>query len=124
QLLQAENLRKSAQAIYENARHAKDIYSVPEVVKSERITEIQKRISELKDKRAALLVTYTAEWPEVKKTEAAITRLEGELQKAAEQSIAMLQANLLAEQQHENSIRSMYMQQRGVTDQQTRDQIE
>ena len=124
QLLQAENERKISQAIYDNAKGSKDIYSVPEVVKSERITEIQKRISELKDKRAALLITYTAEWPEVKKTEAAITRLEAELQKAAEQAVAMLKANYDAQLQHENSIRQMYMQQRGVTDQQTRDQIE
>ena len=124
QLLQAENQRKNAQAVYESARDSKDIFSVPEVVKSERITEIQKRISELKDRRAALLVTYTAEWPEVKKTEAAITRLEAELQKAAEQAVAMLKATYEAEQNHEKSIHQMYMQQRGVTDQQTRDQIE
>ena len=124
QVLQAENNRKNAQAIYESAKRSNDIFSVPEVVKSQRITEIQTRISELKDKRAALLVTYTAEWPEVKKTEAAITRLEAELQKAAEQAVTMLKAQYEAEQQHENSIRQMYEQQRGVTDQQTRDQIE
>ncbi len=124
QLLQAENQRKNAQAIYLNAKNSGDIFSVPEVLKSERITEIQKRISEMKDKKAALLVTYTAEWPEVKKTEAAITRLEAELAKAAQQSVASLKAQYEAEQEHENSIRQMYMQQRGVTDQQTRDQIE
>ncbi|HEX3250553.1 MAG TPA: polysaccharide biosynthesis tyrosine autokinase [Pyrinomonadaceae bacterium] len=124
QVLQAENQRKNAQAIYLSAKNSKDIFSVPEVVKSQRITEIQQRISELNDKRAALLVTYTKEWPEVKKTEAAIARLEAELQKAAEQAVAMLKAQYEAEQEHENSIRQMYMQQRGITDQQTRDQIE
>jgi capsular exopolysaccharide synthesis family protein len=124
QVLQAENQRKNAQAIYLSAKNSKDIFSVPEVVKSQRITEIQQRISELNDKRAALLVTYTKEWPEVKKTEAAIARLEAALQKAAEQAVAMLKAQYEAEQEHENSIRQMYMQQRGITDQQTRDQIE
>lgn len=124
QLLQAENTRKNAQAIYLSAKNSSDIFSVPEVVKSERITEIQKRMSELKDKQAALLVTYTKEWPEVKKNEAAIARLEAEMQKAAEQAVQMLKATYEAEQEHENSIRQMYMQQRGVTDQQTRDQIE
>jgi len=124
QLLQAENVRKNAQAVYLNAKNSTDIFSVPEVQKSDRIRGIQQRLSELKEKKAALLVTYTPEWPEVKKMEAAISRLEGELQKAAEQAVAMLKAEYDAEQEHENSIRQMYMQQRGVTDQQTRDQIE
>ena len=124
QLLQAENTRKNAQAVYLSAKNSTDIFSVPEVQKSERISDIQKRISELKEKKAALLVTYTPEWPEVKKTEAAIARLEGDLSKAAEQAVAMLKATYEAEQAHENSIRQMYMQQRGTTDQQTRDQIE
>jgi capsular exopolysaccharide synthesis family protein len=124
QLLQAENVRKNAQAVYLNAKNSSDIFSVPEVQKSERIRGIQQRLSELKEKKAALLVTYTAEWPEVKKMDAAISRLEGELQKAAEQAVAMLKAEYDAEQEHENSIRQMYMQQRGTTDQQTRDQIE
>jgi capsular exopolysaccharide synthesis family protein len=124
QLLQAENQRKNAQAVYLSAKNSKDIFSVPEVVKSNRIVEIQQRISELNDKKAALLVIYTPEWPEVKKTEAAIRRLEQESQQAAEQAVAMLKAQFEAEQEHENSIRQMYMQQRGITDQQTRDQIE
>src|SRR5690242_10907412 len=124
QLLQAENLRKNAQAVYLNAKNSPDIFSVPEVVKSERIRGIQQRLSELREKRAALMVTYTAEWPDVKKMDAAITRLEGELQTAAQQAVAMLKAEYDADQEHENSIRQMYMQQRGTTDQQTRDQIE
>ena len=124
QVLQAENDRKKAQAIYLNAKNASDIFSVPEVQKSDRITEIQKRISELKEKRAALLVTYTKEWPEVKKMDAAIERLESDLGKAAEQAVTSLKGDYQAKQDAENSIRQMYMQQRGITDQQTRDQIE
>ena len=124
QLLQAENVRKSAQAVYISAKNSKDIFSVPEVQKSDRIREIQVRLSELNDKKAALLVSYTAEWPEVKRTEAAIARLESELDRAATQAVEMLKATYDAELEHENSIRQMYMQQRGITDQQTRDQIE
>ena len=124
QLLQAENERKNAQAIYLSAKNSKDLFSIPEVQKSERITEIQNRISELREKKAALEVTYTKEWPEVKKTEAAINRLEADLERAANQSVEMLKATYDASLGHENSIRQMYMQQRGVTDQQTRDQIE
>jgi capsular exopolysaccharide synthesis family protein len=124
QLLAAEDKRKNAQAIYQNAKAATDTNEIPEVQKSERITEIQGRLSALKEKKAALLVTYKEEWPEVKKTQAAIDRLEAELAKASTESIGMLRADYEAALSHENSLRQMYVQQRGVTDQQTRDQIE
>ncbi len=85
---------------------------------------IQERISTLEEKKAALEVTYTKEWPEVKKAEIAIKRLEDELEKAAAEAIGMLKAKYEAAQGHENSVRQMYVRQRGTTDQQTRDQIE
>ncbi len=40
--------------------------TVPEVQKSERIGSLQDRLSALEEKQAALEVTYTDEWPEVK----------------------------------------------------------
>lgn len=124
QLLDAENARKMAQAVYVNAKDSTDALSIPEVQKSERITNIQERISALQEKKAALEVTYTKEWPEVKKADVAIKRLQSELEKAANESVAMLKARFEAAQAHENSIREMYLRQRGTTDQNTRDQIE
>ncbi|HEY0762597.1 MAG TPA: polysaccharide biosynthesis tyrosine autokinase [Pyrinomonadaceae bacterium] len=124
QLLTAEDKRKNAQAIYLSAKAASDTNAIPDVQKSERIIDIQGRISALKEKKAALLVTYTAEWPEVKKTQAAIDRLESELAKASGEAIERLKSDYESELAHENLLRQMYMQQRGVTDQQTRDQIE
>lgn len=124
QLLEAENLRKSAQAIYISAKNTSDVYSIPEVRKSTRVTNIQDRISQLKERKAALEVTYTKEWPEVKKIEAAVKRLEDELGNESTETVGMLKANFEAAQGHENSVREMYLKQRGVTDQQTRDQIE
>lgn len=124
QVLEAENDRKEAQAVYLSAKATKDIFSIPEVQKSARITALQERISELKEKKATLEVTYTKEWPEVKKLEVAIERLEGELQKAANDAIVGLQKQYEAAQAHENSVRDRYMEQRSTTNQQTRDQIE
>jgi capsular exopolysaccharide synthesis family protein len=124
QLLEAENSRKNAQAIYVSAKNAEDPFAIPEVRKSERIANIQARISQLKQTKAALEVTYTKEWPEVKRTEAAIKRLEDELQKEATESIAMLKQQYESSLHHEESVREMYIKQRGTTDQQTRDQIE
>ena len=124
QVLEAENRRKNAQAIYVSAKNSTDVFSIPEVRKSARITSIEERISQLKERKAALEVTYTKEWPEVKKIEAAVKRLESELDKEAGEAIGMLKAEYEAAQGHENSVREMYLKQRGVTDQQTRDQIE
>src|SRR5215204_4570610 len=124
QVLEAENLRKNAQAIYVSAKNSTDVFSIPEVQKSERIKNIQERISALKERKAILEVTYTKEWPEVRKTEVAIKRLESELEKTANETVGMLKAQYEATQGHENSVREMYLKQRGTTDQRTRDQIE
>ena len=124
QVLEAENRRKAAQAVYLSAKNSTEPLSIPEVQKSSRITNIQERISALKEKKSALEVTYTKEWPEVKKAEAAIKRLEAELEKSSSEAVAMLKAQYEAEQTHENSVSEMYIKQRGITDQQTRDQIE
>ena len=124
QALEAENLRKTAEAIYNSAKNSSDPLTIPEVLKSERINDIQKRVSQLKERKAALLVTYTEEWPEVKRTQVSIDRLESELQKAIAESIGMLKATYEAARTHENSVRQRYEQQRGTTDQQTRDRIE
>lgn len=124
QVLEAEKQRKGAQASYLSAKNSTDPFSIPEVQKSGRITGLQERISELKEKQAALLVTYTSEWPEVKKTVIAIQRLETELAKAVQETVGMLKAQVDAAQDHESRIREMYVKQRGTTDQQTRDQIE
>ena len=124
QLLEAEDTRKTAQAVYESAKSAADPFSVPEVQKSNRITSLRDRISALKEKRDALLVTYTKEWPEVKKLDVSIKPLEAELARVAEETISGLKAQYEAALSHENSIRKMYVEQRGTTTQQTRDQIE
>ncbi len=124
QLLEAENQRKEAQAIYLSAKATSDKFSVPEVQKSERITALQDRVSALKEKKAALEVTYTKEWPEVKKLQVSIARLEEELNKAADDAIIGLQKQYETSLAHEKSVAERYNQQRGATNQQTRDQIE
>jgi capsular exopolysaccharide synthesis family protein len=124
QVLDAENRRKNAEAVYLGAKNSTDVLSIPEVQKSGRIVSIQERISGLEEKKAALGVTYTKEWPEYKRTEMAIKRLEGELQKAILETINSLKSQWEAAQGHEASVRQRYEQQRGTTNDQTRDQIE
>lgn len=124
QVLEAEDQRKNAQAVYLSAKASTNLFSVPEVQKSGRVNGLQERISALKEKKAALEVTYTKEWPEVKKLDVALTRLETELEAAATEVVASLKAQFEASQAHERSVNERYMQQRGTTNQQTRDQIE
>ena len=124
QVLQAQNDRKTAQAIYQSARSASDPFSVPEVQKSERVHILRDRLSTLKQQRETLLVIYTREWPEVKKLDAQIKPMQEELNRAAEETIGALKSAYEAALAHEQSIESMYGQQKGVTTQQTRAQIE
>ena len=124
QVLEAENVRKTKQAIFLSAKASKDVLSIPEVRKSERIASIQTRISGLEEKKAALEVTYTKEWPEVKKLQVSIERLNDELKAASQEAINSLEKEYEAARDREKMLSARYQEQRGVTDQQTRDRIE
>ena len=124
QVLQAQNARQDAQAIYLSASTSSDVMTVPEVVKSDRIVKIQDKLTDLREKKAALEVTYTKEWPEVKKLQVSIDRLEDELKTAATATVGSLKAKYEAAREHERKVQENYQQQRATTDQQTRDQIE
>ncbi|HET9525867.1 MAG TPA: polysaccharide biosynthesis tyrosine autokinase [Pyrinomonadaceae bacterium] len=124
QVLEAQNKRQTAQAVYLSAAANKDPLTVPDVQKSERVAHIQDRISDLEEKLAALKVTYTGAWPEVKKVEVSIERLKEELRSEANEAIGSLKAEYESAQDRERSIQKRYIEQRSITDQQSRDQIE
>jgi len=124
QVLDAENERKNLQAQYNAARSVTDPYSVPEVQSSERIGKLRERISELKEKRDALMTVYTKEWPEVRKIEAQLAPLEAELAKAPAEVVSAMKSKFDAAVSREQSLRQAYNQQRATTTQQTQDQIE
>jgi len=124
QLLSAENERKNLQAQLEAARKEKDPFSVPDVNTSARVEKLRDRISALKERRDALLVIYTAEWPEVKKIDAQLEGLQAELDKAPSEIVTSLQRRYEAAVSKENLLRRSYEQQKSTTTQQTRDQID
>ncbi|MDQ2856011.1 MAG: polysaccharide biosynthesis tyrosine autokinase [Acidobacteriota bacterium] len=124
QLLMAQNERKNLQAAWESAAHSKDRYSVPDVQTSTRIDKLRERISALKEKRDALLVIYTNEWPEVKKLNAQIEPLEAELDKAPEEVVASMKSRYEAALSRERMLEQSYNRQHDATSQQTRYQIE
>ncbi|MEP6719180.1 MAG: polysaccharide biosynthesis tyrosine autokinase [bacterium] len=124
QLLQAENDRKLLQAQLEAARREQDPFSIPDVNSSGRVDKLRDRISALKEKRDALLIVYTSEWPEVKKIDAQLKGLEAELAKAPPEIVTSIQRRYEAAVSRENLLRRSYEQQKGTTTQQTRDQID
>ena len=124
QLLQAENDRKLVQAQLEAARKEQDPFSIPDVNASGRVEKLRDRISALREKRDALLIVYTPEWPEVKKIDAQIKGLETELNKAPSEIVTSIQRRYEAAVARENMLRRSYEQQKGTTTQQTRDQID
>ena len=124
QLLTAENERKNLQAQLEAARKEKNAFSIPDVNSSARVEKLRDRISALKERRDALLIVYTPEWPEVKKIDAQLTGLEAELEKAPPEIVTSMQRRYEAAVTQENLLRRSYEQQKGATTQQTRDQID
>src|ERR1043166_6209583 len=124
QLLTAENERKQMQAQLEAARKEHDPFSIPDVNSSGRVEKLRDRISALKEKRDALLIIYTPEWPEVKKIDAQLKGLEAELDKAPSEIVTSIQRRYEAAVSKENLLRRAYEQQKSTTTQQTRDQID
>jgi succinoglycan biosynthesis transport protein ExoP len=124
QLLGAENDRKTIQSQLEAARREPDRFSIPDVNSSGRVEKLRDRISALKERRDALLIVYTPEWPEVKKIDAQLKGIEAELEKAPSEIVTSIQRRYEAAVAKENLLRSAYNQQKATTTQQTRDQID
>jgi polysaccharide biosynthesis transport protein len=124
QLLTAENERKYLQAQLDAARSEADPFSIPDVNASTRVEKLRDRISALKERKDALLIVYTPEWPEIKKIDNQIKGLESELGKAPAEIVTSIQRRFEAAVARENLLRRSYDKQKGTTTQQTRDQID
>ncbi|MGZ8844442.1 MAG: GumC family protein [Pyrinomonadaceae bacterium] len=124
QLLQAENTRRNLEAAYLSAKAALDPFANPEVQKDELIRKLREKLSDLKEKRDALLQVYTPEHPEVKKVDAQIRSTEEDLKKAPEQVVASIKAKFEQADKHANSLKAAYAKQHGVTVAQTKYQID
>ena len=113
QLLDAENTRKNLQSIYEGASRAKDPYTIPAIQEDKRVQDKRKELEDLKQKRAELLVTYTPEWPDVKKVDEQIKPVEAALAKAPAEVIAGMKARYEDALNKENMLRTSFNQQAG-----------
>src|SRR5438876_10060997 len=81
-------------------------------------------ISDLQAQRAALLQTYTSEWPEVKKLDALIKPIEQALETAKRQILASMESRYKAAEATEKSLAQAYSQAHGVSTAQTQHELE
>lgn len=124
QLITAQNELKNSQAVWDSAKNASDPYSVPDVQTSDYVNKLRETIGELREKKNALEIEYTSEWPEVKKIEAQLKPREEELKRATAEIINGLKQRYESSRAREQALTRSYMEQRGTTTQQTHDQIE
>jgi len=124
QLLAAENEKRTRLANYDAAKSAPDPFANPEVQKDERIIELRKKLTDLKDKETGLLQKYRDEWPEVKQIRAQIKQVEGELTKAPVEVLASMKARADAATAQQKSLEAAYSKQHGITTKQTRNIIQ
>src|SRR2546423_287355 len=111
QMQAAEQKRKQAEAEYTAAvetQKSAGIWSVPAVQADKNVQRLREKISELEEQKRALLVTYTEEWPAVKKINEQLARLNEELKDAPKEIIAGLKNKYESAQKEEASARASY----------------
>src|ERR1044072_406437 len=124
QLLAAENEQRNLLAAYEAAKAVDDPMTNPEVQKDELIRKLREKLSDLNEKRSALLQVYTKDWPDVKKIDAQIESTEAELKKAPTQVLASMRKRYEAAAAQYNSLVKAYGAQHGKTTAQTKAEID
>lgn len=118
QLLEAEELRRDAEAAYNTAKRPGAADARVET-DEKRIGEIETRLSDLRQKRAQLLVEATEEAPEVKDIQQQIVELENQEKdlraRKSETMLTNLETSYRQALARENSLRKAFDEQRGQT---------
>jgi len=118
QLLEAENERKTAEAVY-NAAKLPGAASALVDADEKRISDIEAKLTDLGQKRAQLLVEATEEAPEVKELQEQIDELQGQLKELRTQKSKTLLLNLETRYRQalarEESLRRSFERQRSET---------
>ncbi|HKR00438.1 MAG TPA: polysaccharide biosynthesis tyrosine autokinase, partial [Pyrinomonadaceae bacterium] len=91
QLLEAENDRKMAEAAY---RAALQPGAATAIVEGKQGTESDAKLTELRQKRAQLLVEYTEKYPEIKEIDQQIAVLEKQAKESKSRSTSVVTTNL------------------------------
>ncbi|MDT7778398.1 MAG: polysaccharide biosynthesis transport protein [Acidobacteriota bacterium] len=111
QMQAAESARKQAEADYTAALETRDtvgMMSLPQVQANKNVERLRTKISELEERRKALRVVYTEEWPEIKKIDEQLSQLKEELKHAPEEIVAGLKNNFEVTKKAEQAARVAY----------------
>jgi len=114
-LLQAETERKTAQLAYDMSRTVADVTTLPEIQKDPIAQELTKKITELRQQREQLSVEFTPEWPEVKKVEQQLSRLEGELRASHQRILSTIENQYRTAVSKEANLQKAFAEQRAET---------
>ena len=120
QLMEAENDRKTAEAAYRTALTpgAAEALAV-DTSRSQSSSDVEAKLTDLRQKRAQLLVEYTVKYPEVKEIDQQIAVLEKQAKEARSSAKEVIVTNLATRYQQalarEQSLRAAFDQQRGET---------
>jgi polysaccharide biosynthesis transport protein len=120
QLLTAENERKSLQVFYELSRTVPDLGTLPEIQSDTQVQDINRKLTELKEKKAKLDVEYTPEWPEVKQVAQQIEQLENERRASFKRIQTSLENRYHTAVEREKFLRTAFNAQKGDTVEQQR----
>lgn len=115
QVLEAEASRKDVESIHKLIKDGTTADAVPEVQQSSIITGLQSKLSDLKQKRAELLTTYTEDWPGVKQAEQTIKQIEKDIQAEKVKIINGIETRYLAAKERERLLRADLDKQMGTT---------
>lgn len=124
QLLEAENERRTLKAAYDAAKNSGDPMENPEVQKDEHIRKLRDELSDLTEKRNALLQRYTKEWPEVKAIDAQIKSKEDDLKQAPQQILGAMKKKYEAAEAQYKDLVQQYSSAHGKTTTQTKAEID
>ncbi|MFN7930779.1 MAG: GumC family protein [Blastocatellia bacterium] len=113
QLLTAENERKSLQVFYELSRTVTDLGTLPEIQSDTQVQDINRKLTELKERKAKLDVEYTPEWPEVKQVAQQIEQLENERRAAYKRIQTSLENRYHTAAEREKFLRTAFNAQKG-----------
>ncbi|HEX8148846.1 MAG TPA: polysaccharide biosynthesis tyrosine autokinase [Pyrinomonadaceae bacterium] len=116
QMQEAERRRKATEAAYRasiETQNTAGIWSIPQVQENKNVQRLREKISELQERRKALRVTYTDEWPEIKKIDEQLSQLNEELKRTPQEIIAGLKTSYEAALKEEASAKASYFGSRG-----------
>ncbi|MDQ3819386.1 MAG: Wzz/FepE/Etk N-terminal domain-containing protein, partial [Acidobacteriota bacterium] len=117
-LIAAEDARKKAQSAYEAAKNSTDPWSVPEIQDDKSIQRLREKISDLEEKRSALLRTYTEEWPGVKTIDDQIKQVKSDLDRRPTEIITSLKLRYESALATEQKTRTDYERERAASQRQ------